>query len=167
MKQTGSHNLMNENLQKRSLSNTCFSGITFFSGLAFIFFGSLTRNLDFENTTCKYIYHFFLKPSISFISMSNRKWKTDDCKQMYPRILSPFDRSRCTIWVIVQSSPRLKKRLFEKVSQRLMRYVVTGRFASNRSTVSVLIKFTEEFEICGVFELFSMKVKLEIAQNRL
>ena len=34
-------------------------------------------------------------------------------------------------------------------------------------TDSVLIKFTQEFDICGVFELFSMKVKLEFAQNRL
>ena len=34
-------------------------------------------------------------------------------------------------------------------------------------TDSVLIKFMQEFDICSVFELFSMKIKLEYAQNRL
>ena len=34
-----------------------------------------------------------------------------------------------------------------------------------QGTDSVLIKFTQEFGICGVFELFSMKIKLESAQN--
>ena len=34
-------------------------------------------------------------------------------------------------------------------------------------TDSVLIKFSQEFDICGVFELFSMKIKLESAQNQL
>ena len=32
-------------------------------------------------------------------------------------------------------------------------------------TDSVLIKFVKEFDICGVFELFSMKIKIESAQN--
>ena len=35
------------------------------------------------------------------------------------------------------------------------------------STDSVLIKFTQEFRICGVFELFSMKIELEFASNRM
>ena len=39
--------------------------------------------------------------------------------------------------------------------------------SGTRGTDSVLIKFTQEFDICGVFELFSMKITLEFAQNRL
>ena len=34
-----------------------------------------------------------------------------------------------------------------------------------RGTDSVLIKFVKEFDICGAFELFSMKIKIESAQN--
>ena len=34
-----------------------------------------------------------------------------------------------------------------------------------RGIDSVLIKFIQLFEICGVFELFSMKIKLESPQN--
>ena len=34
-------------------------------------------------------------------------------------------------------------------------------------TDSVLIKFVKEFDICGVFELFLMKINLEFAQIRL
>ena len=32
-------------------------------------------------------------------------------------------------------------------------------------TDSVLIKFVKGFDICGVFEFFSMKIKVESAQN--
>ena len=59
----------------------------------------------------------------------------------------------------------LRSALMFGASQHIMMGTNYGYGTLPPGTDSVLIKFVKGFDICGVFEFFSMKIKIESAQN--
>ena len=116
------------------------------------------ETLDLKNKTIR-VFHFFHQTFFSFCTFGMSTTLTQ--KQLLET--KCLEKSCFLFGAVLCARTNTRHFLLSSGKSILRARTVFQKLAPG--TDSVLIKFVKRFDMCGVFEFFSIKIKVESAQN--